>query len=125
MSISKVRSLCIDMITKLNDDRSYVLAVMGCLQTDDEVQRIIDFMKSDDSITANDIILEAVYIDQERDFSEELKEALERYLKRFGEYYPLAVSGTKSDDEIVKDIDRCLASDTKEKVYEYGKHSQY
>ena len=42
-----------------------------------------------------------------------MESALKRYYDHFGENYPLLITSTKTDDEIIKEIDLCIKTNEK------------
>lgn len=48
-----------------------------------------------------------------------MEEALKRYKEPFGEAYHFFVGVIKSDDEVIEEIDRCIANDTRQSEPDY------
>lgn len=48
-----------------------------------------------------------------------LEKALNEYFAHFGENYPLVITYTITDDEVIEDISRCIETNTKAKKPEY------
>ena len=54
-----------------------------------------------------------------------MEDALRRYYQRFGENYPLIVSDTKSDEEIIARINDCIENNQLEAEPEYTDNADY
>lgn len=54
-----------------------------------------------------------------------MEEALERYYQHFGENYPLLITGTRTDEEIIDRINYCIETDQPEKEPEYEDGADY
>jgi hypothetical protein len=54
-----------------------------------------------------------------------MEEALERYYQKFGENYPLMIADTKTDEEIIERINRCIKTNQPESEPEYNDGSDY
>lgn len=54
-----------------------------------------------------------------------MEDALRRYYQRFGENYPLIVSDTKSDEEIIARINDCIENNQLETEPEYTDNADY
>ena len=48
-----------------------------------------------------------------------IEEALKRYYKAFGKNYPLMITSEKTEEEILADIEKCIASGTPAAEPEY------
>ncbi len=48
-----------------------------------------------------------------------MEEALKRYEQHFGEVYHFFVRVIKSDDEVIEEIDRCIANDARQSEPDY------
>lgn len=48
-----------------------------------------------------------------------MEEALKRYEQHFGEAYHFFVGVIKSDDEVIEEINRCLATNTRQSDPDY------
>ncbi len=55
----------------------------------------------------------------------DLDKVLELYYKRFGENYPLCVSGTRETEEIIADIELCIDSGRPAEPFEYEDDVDY
>lgn len=53
------------------------------------------------------------------------EKALDEYEKMFGENYPLVIVSQMSDEEIIAEIERCIASETPAKGPKYDGGSWY
>ena len=56
-----------DKLISIWNDRGFVLAVSCSIETDEEAQKMLDFINSDETLTTDDITIEALHIAQERD----------------------------------------------------------
>lgn len=54
-----------------------------------------------------------------------LEKALDAYREHFGENYPLLITGTASEDEIIDEIERCIEMNEKAKEPEYEDDVDY
>lgn len=54
-----------------------------------------------------------------------LEKALDAYREHFGENYPLLITGTASEDEIIDEIERCIETNEKAKEPEYEDDVDY
>jgi hypothetical protein len=54
-----------------------------------------------------------------------LDSALKAYYEHFGENYPLCVSGNRSNEEIIADIELCIDTDTEAEQPEYEEDTDY
>lgn len=54
-----------------------------------------------------------------------MEEALERYYQQFGENYPLVIVGTKTNEEIIERINRCIETNQPEAEPEYDDDVDY
>lgn len=54
-----------------------------------------------------------------------MEDALRRYYQRFGKNYPLIVSDTKSDEEIIARINDCIENNQLEAEPEYTDNADY
>lgn len=54
-----------------------------------------------------------------------MEKALERYYQQFGENYPLMIADTKTDEEIIERINRCIETNQPESEPEYDDNSDY
>ncbi|MBQ6439342.1 MAG: hypothetical protein IJJ06_04265 [Mogibacterium sp.] len=48
-----------------------------------------------------------------------LEKALEEYYEHFGQNYPLMITATVDSEAIIADIERCIATNTLAKEFEY------
>lgn len=48
-----------------------------------------------------------------------LEKALDAYREHFGENFPLLITGTASEDEIIDEIERCIETNKKAEEAEY------
>jgi hypothetical protein len=55
----------------------------------------------------------------------ELDAALEKYYKHFGTNYPLCISDSSSDEEIIDHIELCIDTDTKAEPPTYDDEADY
>lgn len=55
----------------------------------------------------------------------DLEKALNAYYEHFDENYPLGITGTMSDDEIIDDIERCIESNEKAEDVQYEDDADY
>ena len=46
-----------------------------------------------------------------------LEKALDAYRNHFGEDYPLVITGTASEDEIIDEIERCIETNEKAEIW--------
>ena len=54
-----------------------------------------------------------------------LEKALDAYRNHFGENYPLVITGTASEDEIIDEIERCIETNEKAEEPEYDDNEDY
>lgn len=54
-----------------------------------------------------------------------LEEALEAYYEHFGMNYPLCVSGSRSNEDIIADIEFCVDTDTEAEQPTYNDETDY
>lgn len=54
-----------------------------------------------------------------------LDAALEAYYEHFGENYPLCISGGRSNEEIIADIELCIDTDTEAEQPSYEDEVDY
>lgn len=54
-----------------------------------------------------------------------MEKALKRYYEHFGENYPLLITSNLTDDEVIKDIEKCIETNTKAKEPEYDSDGDY
>ena len=54
-----------------------------------------------------------------------MEEALQKYYEAFGKHYPLVITSQLSDDEIIKDINRCIADGKQAEEPEYEDENIY
>ena len=53
-----------------------------------------------------------------------LEKALDAYRNHFGEDYPLVITGTTSEDEIIDEIERCIETNEKAEEPEYDDNEE-
>lgn len=66
MTISKTRKLLIDKLFSIWNNKNFVIGVICNLKSDDEVQHIIRFIQNNKGASTDDILLESLRIDSER-----------------------------------------------------------
>lgn len=54
-----------------------------------------------------------------------MEEALNRYYDHFGENYPLAFGSGRTEEEVIKRIEHCIKTNTKELEPEYDDECDY
>lgn len=54
-----------------------------------------------------------------------IDKALNAYFDHFGENYPLGITATMSEDEIIDDIERCIEANEKAKDPQYEDEAYY
>ena len=54
-----------------------------------------------------------------------LDKALDKYLEKFDENYPILITDTRSDEEIIKRINYCIENNIKEAEPEYEEGCDY
>ena len=64
--LTKTEKQLIQVLRDIWDDKEFVLGVVTDLETDEERQAVLDFIKSNDDVTTEDIVLLALHIDNER-----------------------------------------------------------
>lgn len=64
--LTKTEKKLIQVLRDIWDDKEFVLGVVTDLETDEERQAVLDFIKSNDDVTTEDIVLLALHIDNER-----------------------------------------------------------
>ncbi len=54
-----------------------------------------------------------------------LEQALEKYSEHFGTNYPLCISGNRTNEEIIEDIELCIDTDTEAEQPSYEDDADY
>ncbi len=66
MAISKQNKELIDILFSIWDNKNFVLGVVCNLETDEEAQSMIDFIRSNDGLSTDDILLKSLFINRDR-----------------------------------------------------------
>ena len=54
-----------------------------------------------------------------------LETTLNEYYKKFGRNYPLGISGNRSNEEIIADVELCIDTNTEAEQPEYEEDAEY
>ena len=64
--MTPIEKQLVSMLKEIWNDRDFVIGIITDLETDDERQMVIDYIKNADDVTPEDLVLLSLHIDTER-----------------------------------------------------------